>query len=77
MINDIRYAASQLIRFSDSMPVQSGFNNQQSYDNMFENMIAGQDKQVEPEKQNNSFMPLGIPAGFNIDFSLLEEMENQ
>ena len=79
MINDIRYSASQLLQISDLIPVQEGtFSTQEAYQNTFEELIAEKNNEAEIQNLNKaSFMPLGIPAGFNIDFSLLDEMENQ
>ncbi len=78
MINDIRFQASKLINFSTDTELNSGINTGGNYQNTFEEIFKEQNTETK-SIGNSGIMPyqLGIPAGFDIDFSLLEEMEKQ
>ncbi len=77
MINDIRISASQLLNYSENIKFQTGnLKPEENYQNTVEIISQKQESNIEAnEAPNKPFMQLGIPAGFNIDFSLLEEME--
>ena len=74
MINDIRFQASKLLEYNNVNTKDDKA--REALGNIFEDIINDQNQGVKPDNTANSYMPLGIPAGFNIDFSLLEEMEN-
>ena len=55
------------------------FNAQEAYQATFEDVMLEQNAKIEEtnqKQQKSTFFALGMPPGFNLDTSLLEEMDN-
>ncbi len=78
MLNDIRFQASNIIKFSTDINIGNNSNTGKNYQNTFEEIFKEQNTETKSDKTSNiATYQLGIPVGFDIDFSLLEEMENK
>lgn len=80
MTSEIGFNSTQFLQLQNDIRISSTstFNAQEAYDNTFEDVLLDTvSKEQETKSQENKakFYNLGVPAGFILDNSLLEEME--
>ena len=80
MTNEISLNASQMLYLDSQVRVTSNsvFNAQEAYENTFEDVMLEENSkaQEQTQKQNKvSFLGLGMPPGFNLDTSFLDELD--
>lgn len=73
MINDIRFQASKLLELSGNTQLQGAKDQfQEIYENAFEDVFQVNTAK-NSEDSNKTQMPLGIPANFLYEFSMMED----
>ena len=81
MTNSISFDNSQMLYLDSGIRISSTsvFNAQEAYETSFEDLMLEEATKIEEnnqKQQNNNFINIGMPPGFNLDTSFLEEMEN-
>ena len=81
MTSEISLDNSQMLYLDSNIRISSTsiFNAQDAYETSFEDVMLEEATKVEEntqKQQKNGFLNIGMPPGFNLDTSFLEEMEN-
>ena len=81
MTNEINFNTSGMLNLENSVRISatSMFDAQSAYENTFEDMILDEASKIEEQSQKQQkivFSSLGMPPGFILDTSLLDEFEN-
>ena len=80
MINNISMNSAQFLQLDTDIRTTSTstFNAQDAYENTFEDVVSEIVNKTQEEERNNkiNFSNLGAPAGFFLDTSLLDEINN-
>lgn len=80
MTSEIGFNSTQFLQLHNDIRTSSTstFNAQEAYDSTFEDVLLDEVSKAQETKQQENkqkFYNLGVPAGFILDNSLLEEME--
>ena len=80
MTSEIGFNSTQFLQLQNDIRISSTstFNAQEAYDNTFEDVLletVSKEQENKLEENKSKFYNLGVPAGFILDNSLLEEME--
>lgn len=80
MTSEIGFNSTQFLQLHNDIRISSTstFNAQEAYDNTFQDVLLDEVSKVQETKQQENkqkFYNLGVPAGFILDNSLLEQME--
>ena len=81
MTNETSFNTSQMLNLENSVRISSNslFNAQNAYEASFEDAIIEETIKIEEKNQKEqkiNFSSLGMPPGFILDTSLIEEFEN-
>ena len=80
MTSEIGFNSAQFLQLNNDIRISSTqtFNAQEAYENAFEDVLLEQvskTQEIEQNKCDIKYYNLGVPAGFIMDNSLLEQME--
>jgi hypothetical protein len=80
MTSEIGFNSTQFLQLHNDIRISSSstFNAQEAYDNTFEDVlldVVSNSQETKNQENKPKFYNLGVPAGFILDNSLLEEME--
>jgi Uma2 family endonuclease len=80
MTSEIGFNSTQFLQLHNDIRISSSstFNAQEAYDNTFEDVlldVVSNSQETKNQENKSKFYNLGVPAGFILDNSLLEEME--
>lgn len=81
MTNGISFNTNQMLNLENQVRITANaiFNVQDAYETAFEDVIQEQALKIEEDaqkQQRNQYFNLGMPAGFILDTSMLDEIEN-
>ena len=81
MTNGISLDNSQMLYLDSNIRISSTsvFNAQEAYESSFEDIMLEEAVKIEEnsqKQQKSNFINIGMPPGFNLDTSFLEELEN-
>ena len=81
LTSEISLDSSQMLYLDSSIRISSTsvFNAQEAYESSFEDIMLEETVKIEEnnqKQQKSSFLNIGMPPGFNLDTSFLEQIEN-